>query len=162
MEHNAEHPFLNYLGVSLWISSTELTPEDITGLVGLRPTYTRHRGAAIAGRNLRRRPEFDVHEWQFRRQLDAMSGGELGEHTEQFIDEFLTHIGTRALQIRKLSEHHSVALALVYHVDNLPYIGLTRGQVQSLAELGIRVDYDLMIKENSFGAVDESTRVQAG
>lgn len=52
MNHTAGETFLNYLGVSLWISSTELIPESITQLVGLEPTYTRRRGTLIPGRNM--------------------------------------------------------------------------------------------------------------
>jgi hypothetical protein len=147
MSYTAALPFLNYLGISLWISSTELTPESITELVGLQPTYTRLRGALVSGRNMPRQPEFDVHEWQFRKQLDAKSGIHLSQSTEKFITDFLNEIEVHASQIKELSKHHIVTLSLVYHAEEMPYIGLTRYQVQAIAALGAKLDYDLMIEE---------------
>jgi Domain of unknown function (DUF4279) len=134
-----------YLGISLWISSTELPPDRITQIVGLQPTYVRVRGTTIPGRNVSRRPEFDVHEWQFRKQLDMKPGDYIGEHSEQFIGGFLDEIKDSTPQIRELSEHHSVIISLVYRVNDLPYIGLTRQQVQTIAALGAKLDYDLMV-----------------
>lgn len=155
MNNTAAKPFVNYLGISLWISSTELNPENITHLVGLEPTYTRLRGTMIPGRNVPRRSEFDVHEWQLREQLDAEPGTYLGQRTEEFITEFLSVIKPHAAEIRKLSESHNVTVSLVYHVDELPYIGLTRDQIQAIAALGAKVDYDFML-ERSLGETDES------
>jgi hypothetical protein len=160
MDHDIVQPFLNYLGVSLWISSTELMPESITQFVGLQPTYTHLRGSLIPGRNVRRRPEFDVHEWQLRRQLDAKPGANLGQHTEKFITDFLNEIEAHTSQIKKLSEHHNVTVALVYHVDEIPYIGLNRDQVQAIAALGAKLDYDLMVEESGFDETDESDPVE--
>lgn len=138
--------FLNYLGISLWISSSELSPEIITQLVGLEPTYTRVRGTLIPGRNMPRQAQFDVHEWQLRKQLDAAPDTCLGPYTEQFITEFLSAIKPHAAAIRKLSESYDVTISFVYHVGELPYIGLTRDQVQAIAALGAKVDYDLMLE----------------
>lgn len=159
MDNDVVQPFINYLGVSLWISSTELTPESITQFVGLRPTYTRLRGSLIPGRNVRRRPEFDVHEWQLRRQLDAKPGTNLGQHTERFITDFLNEIEVHTAQIKKLSEHHSVTFTLVYHVTEIPYIGLTRDQVRAVAALGAKLDYDLMVEESALDESDEPCSV---
>src|SRR6202011_4976138 len=66
MNRNGEHNFPNYLGISLWVSSKELTPDRITQIVGIEPNHVRVRGTLIPGRGVSRRPEFDVHEWQFR------------------------------------------------------------------------------------------------
>ena len=155
MDHDIVQPFLNYLGVSLWISSTELTPASITELVGLQPTCTRLRGSLISGRNVRRRPEFDVHEWQLRKQLDAKSGANLGQYVEKFISDFLNEIEAHTSQIKKLSEYHNVTFALVYHVDGMPYIGLTRDQVQAIAALGAKLDYDLMVEKSGLDEIEE-------
>jgi hypothetical protein len=155
MDHDVVQPFLNYLGASLWISSTELMPESITQFLGLNPTYTRLRGSLIPGRNVSRRPEFDVHEWQLRRQLDAKPGANLCQHAEEFITDFLNEIEAHTSQIKKLSEHHNVAFVLVYHVDEIPCIGLTRDQVQAIAALGAKLDYDLMVEE---GGLDETDK----
>jgi hypothetical protein len=162
MNHTAAQTFLNYLGVSLWISSTELTPESITRLVGIDPTYTRQRGTLIPGRNMLRRSEFDVHEWQFRKQLDAKPGTYLGQYIEQFITEFLSAIKPHTAEINKLSEHHNVTISFVYHVDELPYMGLTRDQIQGIAALGAKVDYDLMFERGIFDEADEPNSVEAG
>ena len=136
MNGTAVKPFLNYLAISLWISSTDLTPEDITQFVGLEPTYTHVRGAVIPGRNIPRRSEFDVHEWQFREQFNAEPGTHLGQYTDEFITEFLSAIEPHAVEIKKLSESHSVTVSFTYHVDDPPFIGLTRDQIQAVAALG--------------------------
>jgi len=162
MNHTATQHFQNYLGISLWISSTELIPEDITQLVGIQPTYVRLRGAMIAGRNIPRRPEFDVHEWQFRKQFDARSSTDLAQSTEKFITDFLDEIKAHASLIKELSEHHSVKISFVYHADAMPYVGLTRDQVQAIAALGAKLDYDLMIEQNGFSETDEPRSVEVG
>jgi hypothetical protein len=162
MDHDVVQPFLNYLGVSLWISSAELMPDSITQFVGLRPTYTRMRGSLIPGRNVRRRPEFDVHEWQLRKQLDGKQDAKLGQYTENFISDFLSEIEPHTSRIKQLSEHHNVAFVLVYHVDEMPCIGLTRDQVQAIAALGAKLDYDLMVEESGFDETDAPDPVEVG
>lgn len=160
MNHTAARPFDNYLAVSLWISSVELTPESITQLVGLQPTYSRLRGSVIPGQNIRRRPEFDIHEWQLRSQLDATSSAELNQFREKFITDFLNEIAGQTPQINKLSEHHNVTFSLVYHADEMPYIGLTNEQVRAIAALGAKLDYDLMIEEKGFHELDEPNSIE--
>ena len=160
MNQKIAEPFLNYLRVSLWISSTELTPESITEIVGIQPTHTRLRGSLISGRNVPRRPEFDVHEWLFRKQLDAKPGTYLGQYTEKFITDFLSEIEAHTSQIKKLSEHHNVIFSLVYHVDEMPYIGLTRDQVQAIAMLGAELDYNLMIEEVGLDEADKPNSIE--
>jgi hypothetical protein len=145
MNSSADQISPSYLGISLWISSTELPPERITQIVGLQPTYARVRGTTVPGRGVNRRSEFDVHEWQFRKQLNIEPGDYIGKHSEQFITQFLDEIKNSTPQIRELSEHHTVMISLVYHVDELPSIGLTRQQVQAIAALGAKLDYDLMV-----------------
>jgi len=148
MDRNGEHSFANYLGLSLWISSKELMPDKVTQIVGIEPSYVRVRGTLIPGRGVSRRPEFDVHEWQFRKQLDLKPGNCAAQDFEKFINEFLDQIKNSTPQIRALSEHHNVTVSLVYHVDEMPYIGLTRQQVLAVAALGARLDYDLMVEES--------------
>jgi hypothetical protein len=92
MNNSGEHNFSIYLGVSLWISSMELPPDRITQIVGIEPSYVRARGALISGRRIGRRPEFDVHEWQFREQLNVKPGDNIDDHSEKFITEFLDKI----------------------------------------------------------------------
>lgn len=163
MNSTGEDNFSNYLGVSLWISSTELTPDRITKIVGFQPSYSRVRGTLIPGRGMARRPEFDVHEWQFRKQLDLKSGNCAAQDLEQFINEFLDQVKNSTPQIRELSEHHSVMISFVYHVDELPYIGLTRQQVATIAALGARLDYDLMVEANSSDeTVDHDYSIEVG
>ena len=57
MNHSGEQKFPIYLGVSLSISSKELSPDKITEIVGLQPTYVRVRGAVIPGLGVNRRPD---------------------------------------------------------------------------------------------------------
>jgi hypothetical protein len=154
MNSTGEHSFPNYLGISLWITSKELTADRITQIVGLEPSHVRARGAPIPGRGVSRRPEFDVHEWQFRNQLDLKPENFTEQDLEMFITQFLDQIQDSTSQIRELSEHHSVKISFVYQVDQLPYIGLTRQQVLAIAALGARLDYDLMVKGGSSGKMD--------
>ena len=143
MSRNSVQNGSEYLGLSLWISSHKLTPEEITQLVGLGPTYTRHRGALIPGSDRLRRPEFDVHEWQFRRQLDLKRGTYLGQHIDTFITDFLSTLKPRMAEIKAVSRNHNVAVAFVFHVAELPYLGMSHEQIEVIAMLGAKVDYDL-------------------
>jgi Domain of unknown function (DUF4279) len=142
-----EQNFLNYLGISLSVTSDRLSPDEISQAIGIQPTYTRQRGA-LTRTGLMRRPEFDLYEWQFRRQFDLKPGNCAAQDFEKFINEFLDQIKNSTPQIRALSEHHNVTVSLVYHVDEMPYIGLTRQQVLAVAALGARLDYDLMVEES--------------
>jgi hypothetical protein len=149
MNHSGEQKFPVYLGVSLWISSKELSPDKITQILGLQPTYVRVRGAVIPGLGVNRRPEFDVHEWEFRKQLNVKPSDYIGHYSEKFITDFLNTIKDAAPRVKELSEDHSVTISLVYHVGDIPYIGLTRQHVHEIAALGARLDYDLMVKGSS-------------
>jgi hypothetical protein len=149
MNARGEHEFRNYLGISLWISSMELSPDRITQIVGIEPSYVRVRGALIPGRGMSRRPEFDVHEWQFREQLNLSSGDYVGDHSEKFITEFLDKIKDAAPRVKELSGGHSVTISLTYHTHEIPYIGLTREHVQAIAALGARLDYDVMVERHN-------------
>jgi hypothetical protein len=161
MNRNGEQNFLNYLGLSLWISSKELMPDKITQIVGIEPSHIRVRGALIPGRAVNRRPEFDVHEWQFRKQLDLKPGNCSAQDCEEFINEFLDRIKGSTPQIRELSEHHNVTISFVYHVSELPYIGLTRQQIWAIAALGARLDYDLLVEDHgSDKTEDHNYRVE--
>jgi hypothetical protein len=157
MSSSGEYSFPNYFGISLWITSKELTADRITQIVGLEPSHVRVRGALIPGRGVSRRPEFDDHEWRFRKKLDLKPGNFVGQDLEKFITEFLDEIKNSSPQIRELSEHHSVQISFVYQVDELPYIGLTREQVLAIAALGARLDYDLMVKGGSSDEMDEGS-----
>jgi hypothetical protein len=155
MNSSGEDDFPNYLGISLWISSKELTPDRITQIVGFEPSHVRVRGALIPGRGISRRPEFDDHEWRFRKKLDLKPGNFVAQDLEKFITEFLDQIKNSTPQIKELSEHHDVQISLVYQVDELPYIALTRQQVSAIAALGARLDYDFMVKGSSSDETDE-------
>jgi hypothetical protein len=146
MNEGGEHNFPIYLAVSLWISSTELPPDRITQIVGIEPSYVRARGTLIPGPGISRQPEFDVHEWQFREQLNVKPGDYIGDHSEKFITEFLDKIEDAAPRVRELSGSHSVMVSLVYHTHEIPHIGLTRQHMQAIAALGARLDCDLMVE----------------
>jgi hypothetical protein len=144
------------LGVSLWISSKELSPDKITQIVGLQPTYVRVRGAVIPGLGVNRRPEFDVHDWQFRKQLNVKPSDHIGHYSEMFITDFLNTIKDAAPRVKELSADHSVTISLVYQVHDIPYIGLTRQHVQEIAALGASLDYDLMVEGSNSGETERS------
>lgn len=155
MNNSDEHNFSIYLAVSLWISSMELSPDRITQIVGIEPSYVRVRGTLIPGRGMNRRPEFDVHEWQFREQLSVKPGDYIGDHSEEFITGFLDKIKDAAPMVKELSENHSVTVSLVYHTREIPNIGLTRQHVQAIAALGARLDYDIMVESSNSVETEE-------
>ena len=80
---------------------------------------------------------------------------------DQFITEFLSAVKPHAAKIRNLSESHNVTVSLVYHVDELPYVGLTRGQIQAIAALGAKVEYDFMLERN-LDEAEEPDSVEMG
>lgn len=136
----------NYLAISLVISSETASANSISERVGLTPTSTRLRGTPIKPGVLRR-PEFDLREWWLRDELEVHPGGHLEEMQRSFVSEFLDKLGVAAERIRNLADHCNVMIVLVYHLDRVPYIGLTGQQVQKIAALGASIDVDLMIGE---------------
>jgi len=134
----------DYLAMSLFVSSHQLTPDEITLAIGIEPTYCRKRGTPIRGK-MRRRPEFDLHEWQFRQRIDLPPGDDLSKRSELFISQFLSGIKEAAPKVRELSRDQDVLIQIVYSVRSMPYVGLTSGHIQDIASLGARLDYDLML-----------------
>jgi len=141
---SGKRDYLDYVAISLSITSDELSPETITQLVGIEPNYVRLRGAPIPGRRVSRHPDFDHNEWEFREQLDIKPGDYIGNHSERFITDFLNKIDGSAARIKEISKSHEVRVSLVYQAHEMPYIGLTREQVQGIAALGAVLDYDIM------------------
>jgi hypothetical protein len=138
---------LDYLGISLFVSSDRLSPKAITEAIGIEPTCTRERGSPIRGGVLMRRPEFDLNEWQLREQLDVRPGDHSGYHSEAFITQFLDKIKGTAVNIAALSKNHDLLILLVCSVHDMPYIGLTSDHIQAIASLHARLDYDIMVYE---------------
>jgi hypothetical protein len=135
----------DYVSIRLSISSERMNPDAITKHVGLIPTNVRWLGSPTST-GLMRRPEFDLHEW-WQRQEHPLSSGFLDlEAVESFITEFLNGFAGAAGRIRSLSAEHYVAVGLVYQMKYVPYIGLTREQIQAVAALGGSLDYDIMVE----------------
>jgi hypothetical protein len=134
-----------YLAISLWITSDVMSPETVTQMVGIVPSHVRTRGTPIPRLGINRRPEFDHHEWQVREQLDVQPGEYIGKCSEEFITQFFDKIKTATANIRELSENHSVSISLVYQAHTMPYIGLTRDNIQTIAALGASLNYDILL-----------------
>ena len=141
---SAEHGDSDYLAVSLSVSSRQLSPDEITLAVGIEPTYRRERGAPIRG-GLMRRVEFDLHEWQFRQQLDIKPDDDVSKLSGLFISGFLGKLIQAAPRIRELSTGHDVLIQIVYSVHSMPYVGLMSADIRAIASLGARLDYDFMV-----------------
>ncbi len=134
----------DYFAITLWVSSDQMDPDSVTQRVGLEPTRVRLRGTPIRA-GMMRRPEFDKHEWSVEREIRLANGLLVPEESEAAINHFLKSLIGSAAAFRALSEEHDVAVVLVYHMKYVPYIGLTRRQVQFIAELGARIDFDVMV-----------------
>jgi hypothetical protein len=89
-------------------------------------------------------PEFDVDEWERQDKLLLEGGALQPEKAQQFITAFLSQFSDTAAEIWKLSAQHHVAIILVYRLKYVPFVGLTREHVDSIAALGARVDFDIM------------------
>jgi hypothetical protein len=140
-----EDAILNYLSITLSVTSEDLDPQAITQRLGIIPTSTRVRGTPIGKTGLMRQPQFDYHEWMLRRQCDLPAGAIVEDLQKAFIDDFFESFAGASKQICALSASHTVLVALVYRMDRMPYIGLTASQVQTIAGMGAGVDYDLML-----------------
>jgi hypothetical protein len=137
----------SYVKISLAISSHETEPETITQRVGLQPTSTRRQGTPVRN-GLLRRPEFDLHEWWIDQEMPLASNilldGEAKAFFTRFFDSFVGH---SEKVISALSKDHSVVVIVNYHMNYMPYIGLTKDHVQALARLGAGLDFDFFIDE---------------
>lgn len=145
MNSNDRRDDADYVAISLWVTSDELSPEAITHRIGIEPSHVRVRGTPIRGRGMSKRPEFDHHEWQLRERLDIHLSDDVGGQTEGFITRFLERIKWAAARIKELSENNDVQVSVVYHVHEMPYVGLTRQHVHDIAALGANLDFDIMV-----------------
>jgi hypothetical protein len=134
----------NYFSMSLVISSVTTPPESISERVGLAPTSTRLRGTPIKT-GVFRRPEFDVHEYWIRAELELAPSDVIEDLQPSFITEFLNKISVACHQIRELADSDDVKIIFVYHMDRMPYVGLSSSQVEMIAALGASIDFDMMI-----------------
>jgi hypothetical protein len=133
----------NYLAISLVISSDVAQPETITERVGLRPTETRIRGTPTKT-GILRKPEFDVHEWWIRDELEIGPEDRVEDLQPLFVSGFLNRLSSAAEKIRELASDHRVLIILVYQMDRVPYIGLSHSQVEKIGALGASIDFDIM------------------
>ncbi|MGA8730744.1 MAG: DUF4279 domain-containing protein [Terracidiphilus sp.] len=134
----------NYLSMSLAISSLTTPPELISERIGLAPTSTRLRGTPTKT-GASRLPEFDVHEYWIRAELELAPGDVIEDLQPSFIMEFLNKISVACNQIRKLADTEDVKIIFVYHMDRMPYVGLSSSHVEMIAALGASIDFDMMI-----------------
>jgi hypothetical protein len=133
-----------YLAISLVISSKTMQPESISERVGLTPTETRLRGTPTRTGVLRR-PEFDVHEWWIRDELELGPGNRLEDLQPSFITGFLNKVSIAEHRIREVADNEHVKMIFVYQMDRVPYIGLSSSQIEKIAALGASIDFDIMI-----------------
>lgn len=124
-----------------------MEPEIITQRVGLQPTSTRRQGTPTRN-GLLRRPEFDLHEWWIDQEMPLPSNVLLDGEAEAFFARFFDSFGGHSENaISALSKDYSVVVTVVYHMNYMPYIGLTKDHVQALARLGAGLDFDFFIDE---------------
>jgi len=136
----------DYIGISLWITSVELSPEMITEIVGIEANYSQTRGAPI-GTTKRK---YERHSWNLGDRLYyAKPDGYIGEHAEKFFDSFLERLNQATPMVKALSEENSVSVAIIYNMRDMPYIGLTNSQVQAIGALGASLNYDVIVYGNS-------------
>ncbi len=138
------HEKQDFIGISLWITSDQLSPETITQKVGIAPTHVRIRGTPTKT-GVMRQPQFDLNEWELGERLRAEQNDYIGNHSERFFTDFLRKLKPLVPKIMHLSEFVSVSIGIVYSVREMPYIGLTREQVQVIAALGARVDHEIIL-----------------
>ncbi len=134
----------DYVGISLWITSYELSPEKITETVGLNPTYVQVMGDPIRGVSRR----YERHSWQLGDRFYPQPGDDVGKLTEKFFTAFLGKLNSATPRIKEISKDNSIAICMIYHLNEMPYIGLTSEQVAAIAAIGARVDHDVMIGGN--------------
>jgi len=132
------------LAISLVISSESAEPESITQRVGLKPTETRLRGTPTKTGVLRR-AEFDLHEWVVRDELEIGPHDRVEDLQPAFVTRFLDRLSGAAEKIKELASDHHVLIVFVYHMDRVPYIGLSHSQVAEVATLGASIDFDLLV-----------------
>ena len=62
-----------------------------------------------------------------------------------FITEFLDKFANAGPRIREVADSEHVKIIFVYHMDRMPYVGLSSSQVEMIASLGASIDFDMMI-----------------
>jgi hypothetical protein len=131
----------DYLGISLWITSIALTPEMITEIVGFEPTYIQRRGEPI-GKTKR---VYEEHSWKLGERFYAEPNEYIGKRAESFFETFLERLRSASSRIKTLSAANSVSIAIIYNVRDMPYIGLTREQVELIAGFGASANFDVIV-----------------
>ena len=134
----------SYFSISLVISSKTIPAESISDHVGLTPTETRLLGTPTKTGVLRR-PEFDVHEWWIRDELELGPGDRVEDLQPSFITEFLNRVSVAGHRIREMADNERVKIIFVYQMDRVPYVGLSSSQIEKIAALGASIDFDIMV-----------------
>jgi len=57
----------------------------------------------------------------------------------------LNKVLTASDRIKELAHIEDVKIIFVYHMDRMPYIGLSSDQAAMIAALGASIDFDLMV-----------------
>ena len=129
-----------YVGITLWITSLTLAPEAISLLIGLEPSYVQCQGTKVGSTSRL----YERHSWSLGERAYAREGEQLTTLVEPFISQFLNSLAASATRIRALSADQSVSIAIIFGAWDMPFIGLTRHQVEAIANLGASVNYDIM------------------
>ena len=139
-----------YVGIRLWITSPTLASKAISILIGLKPDYVQTRGTKVGDTSRL----YERHSWSLGERLYAKQNEKLDDLVEPFISRFLNSLEVSASRIRALSGEHNVSVAIIFGTWSMPYVGLTKRQVEEIASLGASVNYDIMTYSSDKGAGD--------
>jgi len=131
--------------VKLTIASNELSGKDITALIGIEADQIQVRGEM----NKVGTKPYAQHVWRIRSQHHLVSTEPLWQQMEGCISELLDRLRPSVPAIRKLSAENMVEVGIYVFARDVPSLGFSKEQVETIAALGASVDIDVVLYSKS-------------
>jgi hypothetical protein len=136
------------IGVKLTIISETVTASEMDEYIGIQCTDSQKRGEL----NRLGTKCYEHNVWFYKSRYNVPQDEYIGDRIASQIDQLLSKLKVKADRIKKLSRDNSVIFGLYFYVQSIPPLSLTREQLENVAELGAKLDIDVILYGDSHGA----------
>ncbi len=120
--------------VYFWVTSTDLAPNEVSGILGLEPSQTRTLGVQIAESRRARN-----HEWKLNGPVER-GDGFIQDHLEALV----AVLESKPRELGLLRGRAELGINCVgYYYGANPGLHLSAALVKRVADLGLSIDFDL-------------------
>src|SRR5580704_1783878 len=123
---------LDEIGIRLSIISDTMSAPHLDEYLGMKSDQSHIRGEMNSlGTKLHER-----HAWFLKSRYEVSANEQIGSCLSTQVDIFLAKLRPISDKVRGLSKEHYVELSLYLYVRDIPPLGLSRSQTESIAALG--------------------------